>query len=263
MSIRSILALVVGVMTSAPLAADTCDINHDGECSVADLLLLQQSLTSPPACRNMTLGTGNDLSEPTPATFAQEWIVIATDSGGNAIANGPIHVGVRSLLYKKGFLAVNTVLGQWTYDPQNNPPVQCPDEDSNHNGILDPGEDNNSSGRIEAGNVAILAPVAPSAPTQNACASAVSGGTEIDVMTNDLGIGRFCVIWPQNFSWWVDLRLEAGSADACGASANAQTTTLRAQPDDTNNIQTTPPHVTSPFGTQQDCTVPPPGLPLL
>lgn len=208
------------------------------------------------------IGTGNDIFSPTTATHAQEWNIIVTDSVGNSVENTPIQVSLRSLFYKKGFLFADTTAGQWVFDISNRPPIACPDEDVNRNGILEMPEDLNGSGQMEAGNVATVAPVLPTAPADDPCTSAGAGGTEVEVLTNSQGIARVCVIWPQNFSWWVDAQIEALSTVAGSESSQAQTFTLSALATDIQNINASPPNQTSPFGTTQDCGDPPPGLPL-
>ncbi|MFW2405713.1 MAG: hypothetical protein ACN4GT_13160, partial [Gammaproteobacteria bacterium] len=168
----------------------------------------------------------------------------------------------RSLIYKKGFLERNVADGQWVYAAANNPPIQCPDEDVNRNGILEPAEDLNGSGQMEAGNVATVAAVPPDAPSDDPCTTAGATGTEVEVITNSQGIARVCVIWPQNFAWWVDAQIEALSTVSGSESSEASFFELPALAEDINDLTTRPPNFVSPYGTEQDCAIPPPGLPL-
>jgi len=140
--------------------------------------------------------------------------------------------------------------------------VWCPDEDVNRNGILESGEDLNTSGQMEAGNVATVAAVPVGASSDDPCTTAGAGGTATNVLTNDQGIARVCVIWPQNFSWWVRAQIEALSTVSGSESSQAQSFVLPASSVDINNISASPPNVISPFGPDLDCAVPPPGLPL-
>ena len=48
----------------------------------------------------LVIGTGNDLFEPTTASFAKEWNIIVTDAVGNAVANAPVQVSVLSEEYR-------------------------------------------------------------------------------------------------------------------------------------------------------------------
>ncbi|MGI9344467.1 MAG: hypothetical protein ACR2QV_16660, partial [Gammaproteobacteria bacterium] len=139
----------------------------------------------------------------------------------------------------------------------------------NRNGILDlvggvigTGEDLNGSGQIEAGNVATVAPVLPGAPAGDPCTTAGAGGASAEVITNSQGIARVCVIWPQNFSLWVDAQIEATAGVSGSESSQAQVFRLPALASDLQNISASPPSQFSPFGTDLDCTIPPPGLPL-
>ncbi len=207
------------------------------------------------------IGTGNDIFSPTTAVHAQEWNIIMTDSVGNAVSNAQLQVSLRSIFYKKGFLVVDTPLGQWVFSGGS--PQVCADEDANRNGILDIGEDFNASGQMEAGNVATVAAVPPGASATDPCADAGTAGPKADVVTNNQGIARVCVIWPQNISWWVDVQIEAQAGVSGSESSHAQFFNLPALAQDINDVNSSPPNVVSPFGADLDCGVPPPGLPLL
>lgn len=210
------------------------------------------------------IGTGNTVFNVTTASHAQEWNIIVTDSVGNSVVNTPIQVSLRSLEYAEGELIVDLNLGRWIYNDQSTPasPVWCNDEDGNRNGILDPGEDENASGQLEAGNVATVAAVLPGADPEDPCTTAGEAGTSVEVLTNNQGIARVCVIWPQNFSWWVRTQIEALSNVAGSEDSQAQSFILPALSDDINDITSDPPNRFSPFGTDLDCDTPPDGLPL-
>ncbi|MFW2405339.1 MAG: hypothetical protein ACN4GT_11285, partial [Gammaproteobacteria bacterium] len=166
------------------------------------------------------------------------------------------------VFFRKGFLQKNIAEGQWVYAIVNDPPILCPDEDANRNGILEPAEDLNGSGQMEAGLVAVLAPVPLNAPADGPCDFATPVGTTATVMTNDQGIARVCVFWPRNFSWWVDAQVTATMTLSGADYARAQLFLLPASPVDVNDLYDSPPNVDSPFGYQQNCSIPPPGLPL-
>jgi len=244
------------------------DLNGNGIVDPFDFSLLKSMFGQPPGPAaepppppgpiDLIIGTGNDIFSPTTASHAQEWNIIATDSVGNAVANTPIQVSLRSVFYYKGRLVPGAT--QWVFGVGS--PVQCVDEDVNQNGILEPVEDVNGSGQIEAGLVAVVAPVPSGSPSSNPCGVLVGGGTQIDVSTNSQGIARVCVIWPQNYSWWVDTQMVA-SLDVSGTVYNqAQLFILSALAEDIANVNRAPPNVVSPFGADLDCTIPPPGLPL-
>lgn len=257
MKIRTLTAVSIIVAAMSTSAHETYDLNSDGKNDVGDLLILEQALMtpSPPPLEgpiNFIVGTGNDTFEPTTATFAQEWNIIVTGSGGQAVVDTMITVSLRSVYFYKGFLVPGAT--QWFHAPGS--PIQCLDEDTNFNGILESAEDINGSGQIEAGNVAIVAPA--TAP----CTAAGAGGTTIEVPTNGQGIASVCVIWPQNFSWWVDTQIKASLIASGSEWSHARLFILPALAEDIANVNRAPPNVFSPFGPDFDCMIPPPGLPL-
>jgi hypothetical protein len=219
---------------------------------------------------DLVIGTGNEIFEPTTASFAQEWNVIVTDAVGNAVANSIVQVSIRSTNYYEGDLDVITpASGGQSWGFLTAAQV-CPDEDfvGNRNGSLDlvngvvgTGEDANGSGQLEAGNVAVVAAVPPGASTALPCASAGATGTSADVTTNDQGIARVCVTWPQDHSWWVDTRIEARATASGSEFSSQQVFLLPALAEDINDISTAPPNINSPYGTDRICATPPPGLP--
>jgi hypothetical protein len=220
---------------------------------------------------DLVIGTGNEIFSPTSAVHAQEWNVLVTDAVGNAVENSVVQVSLRSINYYKGFLVI--LFGppsQWGWNTMIPAGVhfQCLDEDFNRSGSLDIAppppdvpEDVNMSGQLEAGNVALVAAVPPGASPADPCATAGASGTSADVITNSQGLARVCVIWPQNFSWWVDAQIEA-RASVSGTEFSAQQVfLLPALSEDINDISGSPPNQFSPFGPTADCTDPPPGLP--
>jgi hypothetical protein len=221
--------------SAAPVAEDT-----------VQLTVAQQALF-------ISLGTGNDIFEPTTASFAKEWNIIVTDSVGNAVANKPVQVSLNSTEYRKGQFLLTSE--GWTNGAEGLNYVVCPDEDlGNRNGILDPGEDLNNSGRLEAGNVATVAAVPSGASAGSPCASAGAGGTSAQVTTNAQGLARVCVIYPQDHNLWVKARIEAKASVSGTEFARAQTFLLDAKAEDLNDENASPPGQFSPFGTQLDCT---------
>lgn len=202
----------------------------------------------------ISLGTGNDLFEPTTASFAKEWDIIVTDSVGAAVANKVVQVSLNSVKYYKGAMVKG--MTSWGRGTEGVNYQSCNDEDTNRNGILDPLEDINGSGRLEAGNIATVAAVSPSAPATNPCATANAGSTAVAVSTNNQGLARVCVIYPQNYNWWVRAEIEASASVSGTEFARAQQFLLDAKAEDVNNVSATPPGVESPFGTVLDCTDP-------
>ena len=102
----------------------------------------------------VSIGTGNDIEEPTAAQYRVDYIVQVTDANGNGVAGVPVALRVLSKRYYQGCRG----RGQswWTTITQCRPAAQRRRAD--RDGILDPGEDFNNSGRIEAGNIASISP---------------------------------------------------------------------------------------------------------
>ncbi|MCZ7600359.1 MAG: Ig-like domain-containing protein [Gammaproteobacteria bacterium] len=84
----------------------------------------------------ISLGTGNDLFEPTTASFAKEWDIIVTDSVGAAVANKVVQVSLNSVKYYKGAMVQG--MTSWGRGTEGVNYQSCNDEDTNRNGILDP-----------------------------------------------------------------------------------------------------------------------------
>ena len=252
---------VASAVTDSQGRAQTFYTGGNVASSVDGVTVAQQELF-------LVIGTGNDLFEPTTASFAKEWNIIVTDSVGNAVANAPVQVSILSEEYRKGFLEVVTVgsTSSWQYSPNtfapSNPnptPLRCLDEDVNRNGILDAGEDANSSGVIEAGNVATVAAVPASAPANDPCTTAGTGGTTATVTTNGQGIARVCVIYPQDHALWVVANIEARAAVSGTEFSSNQSFLLDAKAEDLSNTTASPPGVVSPFGSDTivDCNLAP------
>lgn len=243
------------------------------------------SLTVAGQALAISLGTGNELFEPTSATFAKEWVIFVTDADGNAVANKPVQVSIRSVNYRKGLLVVGNCGGDdcWVKAGPPLTPAQgaeqaCTDEDSGIgpnatgalNGILDTidldssgtiepneTEDFNNSGLLEAGNIALVAAVPSNAPSNNPCSSAGSQGQAATVTTGNSGTARVCVFYPQNYNLWLDVRIAARASVAGTEFSKSQTFELEALADDLNDTDASPPGRVSPFGLGT-CDVPPP-----
>lgn len=204
----------------------------------------------------ISLGTGNELFEIGTATFAKEWTIFVTDADGNPVNNKTVQVGIRSVNYKKGYLAVVDVGGDevWAKGAE----AVCPDEDLDVNGILDPAEDLNGSGLLEAGNIALVAAVPSDANVDDPCSDAGSQGQSATVVTNGVGQARVCVFYPQSYNLWLDARIQAKASVQGTEFSKSQTFELEALASDLNNTNASPPGVISPFGPDPDCSIPPP-----
>jgi hypothetical protein len=196
----------------------------------------------------ITLGTGNTLFEIGTATYAKEWVILVTDVEGRAVANKEVQAAIRSRRYFRGELVWNGDDAWQDSDTSPSPAAGCFDEDVNKNGLLDIGEDLNSSGFIEAGNVALVAPVPESASLSDPCSSAGDQGTSADVITNSQGRARVCVFYPQNFARWVETALTAKASVSGTEFTRSSVFLLDVLADDIDDEGVQPPNIESPYG---------------
>jgi len=211
---------------------------------------------------DFVIGTGNDIFEISSTRFGNQYTVIATDIGGVPAAGEEIRLTVRSTAYRRGQLVVPTTGDQWVKPISDGStdflyPVGeveedvCVDEDlppgGNSNGILDPGEDDNGNLKLDAGTVATIV-----AAECDAVASADPGSTQQALLTDAAGAVEVCVVYPQNFNLWTNVRLEA-TIEVDGGTENTDFTEFVLPPSaaDINNVDVSPPGRVSPFGLVQ------------
>lgn len=186
----------------------------------------------------ITLGTGNEISEPNTAQYQKEWIVQVTDAQGNGVAGVDVTLGVLSERYIEG-VRVKVPGAGWDTDQR----AFCADEDLNRNGLLDTGEDQNGNGRLEAGNIATVV------------AQGSGGGA---VTTDENGFALIDLFWPQEYAYYLEVTLEARTSVQGSESSKSTTFQLDGLADDFNDENVAPPGVNSPFGTDGNCGTPPP-----
>lgn len=175
----------------------------------------------------LSLGTGNTIREINQdSQYQLDYAIQVTDANGNGVPNVPLTITILSLDYLKGRRAF--VSGGPGWSAYASPFYVCADEDANRNGVLDPGEDFNNSTRLEAGNVALVSP-------RNA-------------VTNDQGVATVAVVYPQEFAYWLDVRLEVSAS--VGGTETRRSTQFRlpGAASDFNTQTTAPPGPVSPFG---------------
>jgi hypothetical protein len=170
----------------------------------------------------ISIGTGNEISEPNTAQYDIEYVVQVTDSNGNGVPNVPVSMRLLSEQYYKGYrldgsqltppsnawLTLYTVTGSTSSagagcsDEDLDRDGTLDSEDRNRNGILDPGEDLNGntvlddedfngSGRIEAGNIAAVSPS--------------------NVVTDASGFALVHVRYPQEYAYYLTVSLTAST----------------------------------------------------
>ena len=199
----------------------------------------------------ITLGTGNELQEPTTTTYAVPYVAIVTDAAGNPAPNANFRLSVLSVAYQKGTKQFTNNGADADPNNDNQPDafvpgytvgpdpdsfgMGCMNEDTNGNGVLDTGEDINNSTQLEPGNVATVPSTLP---------------------LDQNGSAEFTVTYPQNFSQWVRVRLRAIASVQGTETTSDATFILPVLASDVSNAAVAPPGQTSPFGTVGDCANP-------
>jgi hypothetical protein len=188
----------------------------------------------------ISLGTGNELEEPTITTYNKQYSVFVTDVDSTPQAGVVLKVSAVPNNYYKGewvkVLDESGDFSSWGASYSTIPP--CPNEDLNVDGILDVGEDTNNDGKLTPKNVV-----------------SASG----DVTTDEFGQAVIDIRYTQSFATWVDINLIV-SAKVSGTENSTQTRfSLPVLATDVLNEDVTPPTsgigLASPFGVVGDCSV--------
>ncbi|MGB5623245.1 MAG: Ig-like domain-containing protein [Gammaproteobacteria bacterium] len=182
----------------------------------------------------ISIGTGNQISEPTTATYLKEFAVQVTDSQGVGVDGAEVQMSVFSKQYFKGEYVADFINEVWVATVS----ATCQDEDTlipatARNGILDPGEDFNNSGNIEAGNVATVSP-----------------GT---VVTDENGFGLVRMTYAQEFGNWVEVTIEAKASVTGTEFLESQDYRLEVLRSDVDLDQSPPGGIISRWGRDPTC----------
>jgi len=190
----------------------------------------------------VSFGTGNEIEEPNQAQYRTQWVIQVTDSQGNGVSGADVSLSILTRRYWEGTRLFSAGPPTFWGTPRV-PAAGCPDEDVNHNGVLDAGEDLNGNGKIEAGNILTVAP---------------DTGTANTATTDKNGFALFWVYYPQAYAYWLEVQLTA-KLTVQGTEFSETTVFV---PDgsttDFTSQNNTPPGVVSPFGSDQNCATPPP-----
>ena len=243
---------------SVPSAVDGVEIRAFVQSmpTVEDMVLLTVAQREV----DIFIGTSDILFLPDPARYAQEWVLLATDTVGNPVENTVIQTTLRSVRYYKGFLELITVGSDidWVQNVTTLPGEPfCADEDTNRDGFLDLiSEDFNGNGSLEAGNVATVFAVPDNADPDEPCNLVAAGGQGTDVVTDAQGFARVCVIYPRSVNLWADVELTAQLNVFGSEFSESQEFRLLALASDLKDEQTQPAGQISPFGTATTCADP-------
>jgi hypothetical protein len=183
----------------------------------------------------ISLGTGNEISEPNTAQYRKEFIVQVTDSNGNGVPNVSLSLRALSTRYWKGFWfkPVPATTPPWSQTISAGP---CADEDTNRNGVLDPTEDFNGNGRIEAGNIVTVTPS--------------------NAVTDADGFVLVNIYYPQEHAYWLEIDLSANTTVQGTEYVRSSVFTLPGLAADYTSANVSPPGVVSPFGSAGSCNNP-------
>jgi len=200
-------------------------IGGSGASAMARLTVAQKSLF-------ISAGTGNTIGTPTPATYQQDYVVIVTDSAGNAVSGVNLTASVLPVAYYKGYMEY-VAPGPWKPVVH----VACANEDVNNNGILDPGED--SAGN----NNGVLDPGIPVIVTTN-------------VTTDANGRALVSLTYPRDRANWLDVNLTIRGQASGTESRYTSLVHLMGLSTDYSTQNITPPGQTSPYGVATQCSNP-------
>jgi hypothetical protein len=189
----------------------------------------------------MTLGTGNEITEPTSTNYNMPFKVIVTDATSNPVAGVRVELNLTPLQFFKGNYVelldpITQAFIRWVPDISAvcvNEDILTGDITKDRNGILDVDEDRNDSGELEPGNVATV-------PTS--------------VVTGDDGIAEFIIDYAQDYANWVTVELEARTTVAGSESSATRIFTLPVLAADVTDRNVSPPGFESPFGVSSFCT---------
>lgn len=183
----------------------------------------------------IVLGTGNKIIDLDMTKYKYPYTVLVTDVNGNPVKGAVVDLTVIPLNYIKGW---------WYWDDKLSPAawvkvetIYCENEDKNRNGIFDD-LDVNKNGILDPRNVATLAD-----------ASGTGTGNTIKITTNENGFADFNILYPKNYSTWVDVQL-IGRTIVAGTEAEARSNfRLGAMAADFATKDSSPPSIPNPFGT--------------
>lgn len=203
---------------------------------------------------NFVIGTGNDVFEISPTRFGVQYTVTATDVAGVPVAGQEVRLTVRNTHYRTGDLYVNETADQWQIDFRSNPlsgtpSFFCPDEDwvgngGNENGSLDALEDDDGDGILDNPNISTIV-----AALCDDVEDAPPGSNQQSLLTDAAGNIEVCIVYPQEFNLWTDVRLTATvPIDGGTEVTQSRFFTLPALASDINDTDVSPPGRVSPYG---------------
>ena len=177
----------------------------------------------------VSLGTGNEISEPDPTKYSKQYSVLVTDGSGGPVPNTEVSLSVVPLRFFKGWYAWNGV--SWRANYPAALPNGCPNEDDNGDAQLSegpPSEDDNGNGVLDPGNVVTVVPGS--------------------VTTDETGFALFEVQYAQTMANWVQVSLEARTLVEGTETTDTVQFVLTGSASDFNSEDAAPPSTDWPNG---------------
>jgi len=214
------------------------------------------SLTAVERVLNVTVGTTSLIRAINGETqYSLPFVVQVADGSGSPLEGASVELSVRPLNYGKGFFRIVDANGllleehlalnpgqnfsgdRWALRSMNH--TVCGAEDINGNRLLDAGEDINGNGSLDPQDPAVVASDSVNSPT-------LENGS---ITTDATGSGFFAVIYPQSNALWAEIEITA-RAKGLGAEAEAKfRTSLSVLAAELDDVNTSLPNQTSPYGT--------------
>ncbi len=218
-----VCASVDGVATLPNGGIAPCNANE----KAAKLTISQQPLFVRISTNNEIAKVNNNLD------YEKLFSIYVTNAAGQGVAGAPVSVRLLPLYYYKGEMGFVTGAG-WVPIA---PPVQCVNEDTNFNGVLDSADNNQNMDAILW-------------PGQSAAFTLDNNG-----VTDSSGFVVLRVRHGQRFYHWAEYQIEARSATGGSERSTTFDYRLSAAKADVDNVST-PGFRLSPFGKAAVCTDP-------
>lgn len=198
------------------------------------------SLTVGARAFDISLGTGNEIEEPTSTSYLKRFGVFVSDSAGQPVSGVNLTASVTPSKYvnngeyRTGFWVYNDDESQWIAIVNQN----CLTEDINDNGILDTtptDEDTNGDGLLTPGLVGTIT------------------FTNGNAVTDENGYAELEYRYPSSYAVWYDAVISVFGQSTGSEAQASMNYTLDISADDVTDEGAAPP--ANPFGVTDQCTL--------
>jgi hypothetical protein len=200
----------------------------------------QVTLTVGARAFDISLGTGNEIEEPTSTSYLKRFGVFVSDSAGQPVSGVNLTASVTPAKYvnngeyRTGFWVYNDDESQWIAIVNQN----CLTEDVNDNGILDTtptNEDTNGDGMLTPGLVGTIT------------------FTNGNAVTDENGYAELEYRYPSSYAVWYDAVISVFGQSTGSEAQASMNYTLDISADDVTDEGAAPP--ANPFGVTDQCTL--------